>query len=77
MGNEVKYQALVGDVLRLLVERAAQAGGPPGPFDQGVKMGYFEAVASIMNELETFGIDAKDVGMEGFDPLTMLIRKAA
>lgn len=46
MGNEVKYQALVGDVLRLLVERAAQAGGPPGSFDQGVKMGYFEAVAS-------------------------------
>lgn len=42
-----------------------------------MKMGYFEAVASIMNELETFGIDAKDVGMEGFDPMTMLIRKAA
>jgi hypothetical protein len=79
MGNEVKYQEVLRDVLRLLVDRAAEKSGAPGSFEQGVKMGYFEAVSAILGELETFGIDAADVGMGGFNPISMLTnaRRAA
>ena len=72
MGNEVKYQAVLRDVLHILVDRAASKTGALSQYDQGVRMGNFEAVSSILNELETFGIDPADVGMKGFDPMSML-----
>ena len=72
MGNEVKYQAVLRDVLHILVERAANKTGTQSQYDQGVRMGNFEAVSTILNELETFDIDPAEVGMKGFDPMTML-----
>lgn len=72
MGNEVKYRETMREVLRMLVERAAEKAGSSSPFEQGVQTGYFEAVSAILDELETFGIDAGEVGMSGFDPMTML-----
>lgn len=77
MGDEVKYQAAMRDVLRLLVDRAAEKAGAQAPYDQGVRMGYFEAVSAILGELETFGISAGDVDMAGFNPMTMLGAKHA
>jgi len=79
MGNEVKYQETMRDVLRLLVDRASDKAGAASQFDQGVQMGYFEAVSAILDELETFGIDPADVGMGGFNPVSMLgpVRKSA
>jgi hypothetical protein len=72
VGNEIKYQEAMRDVLQLLVERASEKSGAEAPFDQGVRMGYFEAVSALLNEIETFGIDPGEVGMAGFDPMTML-----
>ncbi|GAB1390878.1 MAG: hypothetical protein AMXMBFR78_18140 [Rubrivivax sp.] len=79
MGREVQYQETMRDVLRLLVERASQKADATSTFEQGVRMGYFEAVSAILGELETFGIDLGEVGMAGFDPASMLqpARRAA
>ncbi|TSA08703.1 MAG: hypothetical protein D4R79_14950 [Comamonadaceae bacterium] len=79
MSNEVKFQAVLKDVLHILVDRAASKAGALSQYDQGVRMGNFEAVSTILNEIETFGIDPADVGMKGFDPMSMLRnpRKAA
>jgi len=73
--SEIKYREAVRDILCLLVDRAAEMQGATALFDQGVHMGYFEAVSAIFNELETFGIDAAEVGMAGFNPLSMLERE--
>lgn len=72
MGNEAKYQETMRDVLQILVDKAQSKSTASGQYDQGVRMGYFEAVSAILNELETFGIDAAEVGMNGFDPMSML-----
>jgi hypothetical protein len=72
MGDEVKYQSVLRDILHILVDRAQSRATAAGQFDQGVRMGNFEAVSAILNELETFGIDPAEVGMKGFDPMTML-----
>ncbi len=72
MGSDVKYQEAMRDVLRLLIDRAAQKSSSSGPYDEGLRMGYFEAVSSIINKLETFGVDLDEVGLRGFDPLAML-----
>jgi hypothetical protein len=72
VGSDVKYQEAMREVLRQLVDRAADKNGSTSPFEQGVQMGYFEAVNAILGELETFGIDPADVGMAGFNPLSML-----
>ena len=72
MGNEVKYHETVRDVLHILVDRAFEKQNAVDTFDQGVRMGYFEAVSTILNELETFGIDRSEVGMAGFDPMAIL-----
>lgn len=77
MGNEVKYQEAMRDALRLLIERAAEKDGAASEFDRGVRMGYFEAVSALLGELETFGIDAADVGLSGFSPMSMLGQRQA
>ena len=79
MTSEIKYRETMRDVLHLMVDRATERQGATAAFDQGVRMGYFEAVSAILNELENFGIDAAEVDMAGFNPMTMLAenRKAA
>lgn len=79
MGNEVKYQETMRDALALLVSRARELSGASTPFEQGLRMGYYEAVSALLGELETFGIDASEVGQSGFDPESLISprRKAA
>ncbi len=72
MGDEVKYQSVLRDILHILVDRAASSAVATGQFDQGVRMGNFEAVATILNALQTFGIVPADVDMDGFDSFSML-----
>ena len=72
MGNEVKYQETMRDALALLVSRARELSDAGTPFEQGLRMGYYEAVSALLNELETFGIDAADVGQAGFDPVSLI-----
>ncbi len=71
MGNDVKFRETMREVLRQRVDRAAEKSGSTSPFEQGVQMGYFDAVNAILGELDTFGIDPAEVGMAGFNPLSM------
>lgn len=71
------YRFIVFDAVERL-RRDAEAVKGTDRYDQGRQMAYYEILQRILNSAETAGLTAEEVGMQGFDPDSLLgPRKAA
>lgn len=77
MAQQADYRYVLELTAEALREQA-QTVTSGSPYDQGRLMGYYEALAEIMNQAQVVGIDLTDIGLEDFRPESLLkSRKAA
>ena len=72
MNPDPNLRDALKDTLELLIARATELRHERADFDRGVLMGYFEAINTILEQLDAFGIGREEVGLNGFNPLTLL-----
>ncbi|GEM_PF-5387345 len=74
MINSETYKFYLQDLCAVLKEDAALAylHRNESEMDQGIVYGYHHALTIIKNQFEVFGIDAKDLKMNDFNPDDLL-----
>ncbi len=77
MFNPDDYRFLLIDSIERLRSKADSNHGED-LYSQGRQMAYYEILNEILINADAVGLTPKDVGMEGFDPESLLsTRKAA
>lgn len=77
MSQQADYRYVLTMTAEALLERARE-GTAQTPRDEGRLMGYYEALAEIVNQAQIVGIDLADIGLRDFRPESLLKpRKAA
>ena len=76
MNHRIDYLIAIEQTIKALIEASASSSGA-NQYDEGVRMGYFQAVSIMLNELETMGISMDEINLDGFNPESMLSHKQA
>ena len=76
MNHRIDYLIAFEQTIKALIDASASLVGD-SQYDEGVRMGYFQAVSIMLNELETMGISRNEINLEGFKPESMLSHKQA
>ena len=76
MNHRIDYLIAIEQTIKALIDASASLAGD-SQYDEGVRMGYFQAVSIMLNELETMGISRNEINLEGFNPESMLSHKQA
>ncbi len=69
---------VIEEVAASLIDSANEIIGNSS-FDEGRRVGYYEALSSIISQCEVMGVDLTKVGLKGFSPESILnkAKKAA